>query len=119
MTAPTTATAVTPELKGLLKRVKLGKTLDTLPERLTLARTSKLTHAEFLELVLADEVTRRDHQSAGLRARTAKLDPTMTLEAWDGDAAVTYDQHVWAELTSLRFVDNANSALILGPSDRG
>ena len=43
----------------------------------------------------------------------------MTLEAWDGDAAVTYDQHVWAELTSLRFVDNANSALILGPSDRG
>ena len=39
----------------------------------------------------------------------------MTLEAWDGDAAVTYDTHIWAELTSLRFVDNANSALILGP----
>ena len=115
MTAPTTATAVTPELKSLLRRVKLGKTLDTLPERLTLARTSKLSHAEFLELVLADEVARRDHQSAGLRARTAKLDPTMTLEAWDGDAAVTYDTHIWAELTSLRFVDNANSALILGP----
>ena len=115
MTAPTTATAVTPELKSLLKRVKLGKTLDTLPERLTLARTSKLTHAEFLELVLADEVARRDQQSATLRARTAKLDPSMTLQAWDGDAAVTYDTHIWAELTSLRFVDNANSALILGP----
>jgi DNA replication protein DnaC len=114
MTAPT-ATTVTPELKRLLRRVKLGKTLDTLPERLTLARTSKLSHAEFLELVLADEVARRDHQSAAVRARTAKLDPTMTLEAWDGDAAVTYDTHVWAELTSLRFVDNANSALILGP----
>ena len=99
MTAPTTATTLTPELKGLLKRVKLGKTLDTLPERLTLARTSKLTHAEFLELVLADEVARRDHQSAGLRARTAKLDAAMTLEAWDPDANVTYDQHVWAELT--------------------
>jgi DNA replication protein DnaC len=74
-----------------------------------------ISHAEFLELVLADEVARRDRQSATLRARTAKLDPAMTLEAWDGDAAVTYDTHVWAELTSLRFVDNANSALILGP----
>jgi DNA replication protein DnaC len=115
MTAPTTATTLSPELKGLLRRVKLGKTLDTLPERLTLARTSKLTHAEFLELVLADEVTRRDAQSSALRARTAKLDPGMTLEAWDPDTTVTYDQHVWAELTSLRFVDNANSALILGP----
>ena len=51
MTAPTTATGLSPELKGLLRRVKLGKTLDTLPERLTLARTAKLSHAEFLELV--------------------------------------------------------------------
>jgi hypothetical protein len=32
-----TAPAITPELKALLRRVKLGKTLDTLPERLTLA----------------------------------------------------------------------------------
>jgi hypothetical protein len=96
MTAPT-ATTLTPELKALLRRVKLGKTLDTLPERLTLARTSKLSHAEFLELVLADEVARRDRQSSTLRARTAKLDPAMTLEAWDGDANVNYDTHIWAE----------------------
>jgi hypothetical protein len=102
MTVPTTATVLSPELKGLLRRVKLGKSIDTLPERLTLARTSKLSHAEFLELVLADEVTRRDHQSATLRARTAKLDPTMTLEAWDPDTTVTYDQALWTELTSLR-----------------
>jgi hypothetical protein len=45
MTATTTATTVTPELKALLRRLKLGKTLDTLPERLTLARQSKLGHA--------------------------------------------------------------------------
>jgi hypothetical protein len=99
----TTAPPVTPELRGLLKRVKLGKTLDTLPERLTLARQNKLTHAEFLELVLADEVDRRNRQSTAQRARTAKLDPTMTLETWDPDAAVTYDHTLWAELTSLRW----------------
>jgi DNA replication protein DnaC len=111
----TATTTITPELKQLLRRVKLGKSLDTLPERLTLARQSKLSHAEFLELVLADEVDRRNRQSSALRAKTAKLDPTMTLEAWDPDAAVTYDQAIWAELTSLRFVDDAHGALILGP----
>ena len=35
MSAPT----VTPELKALLRRVKLGRCLDTLPERLALAVT--------------------------------------------------------------------------------
>jgi DNA replication protein DnaC len=108
-------TTITPELKTLLRRVKLGKTLDTLPERLTLARQHKLEHAEFLELVLADEVDRRNRQAATVRAKTAKLDPAMTHETWDGDTTVTYDHHLWAELTSLRFVDDARGVFILGP----
>jgi hypothetical protein len=94
MTAP--APTVSPELKALLRRVKLGRALDTLPERLALARTRSLGHAEFLELVLADEVTRRDTTSAALRARTAGLDAAMTLDAWDDSTAVTFDRHVCA-----------------------
>jgi hypothetical protein len=54
--APMSAPIVTPELKALLRRVKLGRCLDTLPERLALAATGGMGHAEFLELVLADEV---------------------------------------------------------------
>ena len=84
MTAPTPV--VSPELRALLRRVKLGKTLDTLPERLALAASTKLGHSEFLELVLADEVTRRDTTSAALRARTAGLDPAMTIDRWDDTA---------------------------------
>jgi len=106
---------VTPELKALLRRVKLGRCLDTLPERLTLARQQQLTHHEFLETLLADEVTRRDIQSALLRATTAGLDESMTLDRWDDTTNVTYDWAVWNELCSLRFVDAANDAVILGP----
>jgi len=71
---------VTPELKALLRRVKLGRCLDTLPERLALARTGGMGHAEFLELVLADEVERRERTSADQRGRAAGLDPSMTLD---------------------------------------
>ena len=78
------APAVTPELRALLRRVKLGRCLDTLPER--------LAHAEFLELVLADEVSRRETTSADRRARAAGLDPAMTLDRWDDTAKVTYDR---------------------------
>ena len=39
----------------------------------------------------------------------------MVLEAWDESAKITYDRQVWAELVSLRFVDHARNAFILGP----
>src|SRR5579872_40464 len=113
MTAP--APTVSNELKTLLRGVKLGRCLDTLPERLALAKQRGLSHHEFLELVLADEVTRRETSSASLRARTAGLDPDMTLENWDATTKVNYDRQVFDELCSLRFIDAGHNALILGP----
>jgi DNA replication protein DnaC len=106
---------VSPDLKATLRALKLGRMLDTLPERLTLARQQHLTHADFLQLVLSDEVTRRDANSATLRARTAGLDPTMRLDTWDTSAAVHFDQQLWNELVSLRFVDAHHGALLMGP----
>jgi IstB-like ATP binding protein len=92
------------DLKAILRSLKLGKLLDTLPDRLALAR-QQLPHADFLELVLADEVTRRETNSAALRARAAGLDPTMRLDTWDPASAVRFDTPLWNELCSLRFVD--------------
>lgn len=115
MAQTTVIDPVSPELRTVLRSLKLGKLLDTLPERLTLARQQHLPHADFLELVLADEVTRRETNSATLRARAAGLDPGMRLECWDTTAAVRYDQQLWAELTSLRFLNGPHSALLLGP----
>jgi len=117
MTTPTPSVA--PELKALMRRLKLGRLLDTLPERLALARSHDLTHAQFLEQLFSDEVQRRDTDSAGLRARAAKLDPSMVLDAWDDTAKITYDKAVWAELVSMRFVDQARNAFILGPVGLG
>jgi DNA replication protein DnaC len=106
---------ISAELKTLLRAVKLGRTLDTLPERLALAKTRSLGHAEFLELVLADEVTRRETTSAALRARAAGLDAEMCFENWDDTTKVTYDRATFDELCSLRFVDAGHNAVIMGP----
>jgi DNA replication protein DnaC len=107
--------AVSPDLRATLRALKLGQMLATLPDRLTLARQQKMTHADFLELVLADEVTRREAKSASLRARAAGLDPAMRLDTWDPSAAVRYDHQLWNELASLRFLDGPHGAVILGP----
>jgi DNA replication protein DnaC len=115
MATTTLTDPLSPDLRSILRALKLGKLTDTLPERLTLAKQQHLPHADFLELVLADEVTRRETHSAALRARAAGLDPSMRLDTWDTTAAVRYDQQHWAELTSLRFLDAPHGALLLGP----
>ena len=106
---------VSPDLKRHLRTLKLGQLLATLPDRLTLARQNNLPHADFLELLLSDEVTRRENGSAARRARTAGLGPDMRIDTWDPSAAVRYDQQLWNELVSLRFAEAAHGALILGP----
>ena len=101
---------VSPDLKRHLRTLKLGQLLATLPDRLALARQQKLPHADFLELLLSNEVTRRENGSAARRARAAGLDAQMRLDTWDTTAAVRYDQQLWNELVTLRF---AEAALIL------
>ena len=51
---------VSPDLEPHRPTFKLGQLLAILSERLTLARQNNLPHADFLELLLADEVTRRE-----------------------------------------------------------
>jgi DNA replication protein DnaC len=106
---------ISTDLRRVLRRLKLSPVLATLPERLVLARSRKLPHAEFLEVVLSDEVERRDLASATRRARAAGLDPAMVLDAWDDEARVSYDRELWAELATLRFMDDAHGVLVLGP----
>jgi DNA replication protein DnaC len=114
-TTPALPDPVSGELKQLMRTLKLGKLLDTLPDRLALARQQQLAHADFLELILADEVTRRDASSAALRARAPGLDPQMRIDTWDATAAVQFDRQLWNELVSLRFIDAHHGALVLGP----
>lgn len=107
------------ELVSALKRLKLGKLLDTLPERLALAKQQKMTHQDLLLLLLHDEIARRDNVSAGVRAKIAHLDNDMHLERWDETSKVTFDKTVLNELVSLRFIDEHAHVVIVGPVGTG
>ena len=120
MPPPATAAAgpvdpVGADLSRILRALKLSGLRDTLPERLALARQHQMGHAAFLELLLADEVSRRDSRSAMLRAAKAGLDPAMRIDTWNEHADLTYDRTLWSDLTSLRFTEAGTGVLILGP----
>lgn len=110
-----TTDVIGPDLKTVLRRLKLSRMLDTLPERLTLARQQKMPHHDLLLQVLSDEVTRRDSLAVSLRVQRARLDPTMRLENWDSTARVTFDRALLNELATLRFLDAHAHVTIVGP----
>ena len=117
---PTTAAAAPADplgadIIGLLRTLKLSGMKDTLPERLSLARTRQLSHANFLELLLSDEVSRRDARSATVRAAHAGLLPLMRLDTWNEHENLVYDRQLLSDLTSLRFTEAGRNVLILGP----
>ena len=107
--------AISPELKTVMRRLKLSKMLDTLPDRLVLARQQKMPHQDLLLLVLSDEASRRDGLAATLRAQRGHLDPEMQLERWDTTASVTFDKAMWNEIVSLRFIETHAHVAIVGP----
>jgi DNA replication protein DnaC len=103
------------ELVVALKRLKLGRIADTLPERLVLADKQEMTFDDLLLLVLTDEIARRDNTAADTRASEARLDPAMRLESWDKTSKVSFDKRMLAELTSLRFLEAHRHVVVLGP----
>ena len=62
------------------KRLKLGQMLNTLPERLALARRDQLDHAAFLQILLADEVSRRDERHLEIQLQKAGFEDICRLE---------------------------------------
>lgn len=108
-------TIVSPELKAAMKQLRLGKMLPTLAERIALAKKNNLPIEELLTTIFVDEVERRRSTASTRRAEEAGLDPDMVLERWDKSANVTLDHRTLNELLTLRFIENHQNVVVLGP----
>lgn len=103
------------DLVRLLKELKLGKLIPTLPERFRQARERGTDPEDLLLVLLLEESQRRDQNRVADRASKAKLDPSMVFDGWDAAAKVTYDRHLLDELRLLRFLERRQHVLVMGP----
>jgi len=102
-------------LKTVLKRLKLSGLLATLPDRVAYAKKTKLSELQLLELVLQDEIDRRDHKNLAQRLDRAGFEEEQTLEGFDWDAPVTFDRDRVRDLFSLGFLERQEDVIFLGP----
>jgi len=102
-------------LKTVLKRLRLSGILATLPDRVAYAKKTKLAQQDFLELILQDEIDRRDQNNLQLRLQRASFAEEQTFEGFDWDAKITFDRDRVRDLFSLGFLERREDALFLGP----
>lgn len=105
----------TVELRQYLKKLRLSPMLATLPERAAYAKGNKLTHLEFLELLLADEVERRGHGALARRLQQANVNHDQILERFDWDAKITLDRDRLNSLIGLEWIECRENVILTGP----
>ena len=103
------------DLQPLLKRLKLGTVLNTLPERLSLARRDQLDHAAFLQILLTDEVDRRDSHNLELRLQKAGFEEVCRLQDFDWSADIRLDRRLVDAVFSLDFINSRENVIFVGP----
>jgi DNA replication protein DnaC len=103
------------DLLRLLKRLRLGTLAPTLPERLALARAQQLDYAQFLTLLLADEVQRREQQALERHLLQAGFEERVTLDEFDWSASIQVDRRQLQHVFTLEFLERKEHVLVVGP----
>jgi len=106
-------------LHSKLKRLRLGGMLDTLELRLLQADQQRLSHLQFLELTLEDEIARRDQRGLALRIALAHFEEIKTLEEFDFNFNPQIPAHKIHDLATGRFIAAGESVIVCGPVGTG
>jgi DNA replication protein DnaC len=103
----------------MLTKLRLSGLGSSLEIRLQEASASGLTHREFLELVLQDELLIRNDRAMQRRITMAGFRDVKRLEDFDFGFNPSIKKNVVFELAACRFVREKRDALLLGPPGTG
>ena len=108
-----------PELAPMLKQLRLSGILDSLESRNKQAIDKKMAYPEFLALLIADEVARRDQKRFTTRLRRASFRSHKTLDQFNFDFNPNINSALIHELITGRFIEEKVAVLIAGPCGTG
>jgi DNA replication protein DnaC len=106
-------------LAGALKKLRLSGMIHSLDVRLHEAQSHQLNHAEFLELVLQDELAVRTDRFLKRRVKAAAFRELKTLDNFDWSFNPSIPKKQVHELATCRFIREARDLLLLGPPGVG
>lgn len=106
-------------LVGALKKLRLSGLLEGLEVRLHEAQSHGLSHQEFLELIVQDELAIRTDRRRARRVKAAGFRELKPLEDFDWSFNPSVPKKLIYELATCRFIKEARDVLWLGPPGVG
>jgi DNA replication protein DnaC len=106
-------------LKQHARALRLSGLLDSLEMRLQEAETHRLPHAQFLELVLQDELNVREQRMIVRRKKAAAFRETRSLDTFDFAFNPSINRARIHELAACHFIRARRDVLLVGPPGVG
>ena len=106
-------------LTSSLRTLRLSGLAETLEVRLHEAGGNSLTHAEFLELILQDELLVRKERKIARRVKSAAFRDVKTLEDFDWSFNPSVQKNQIYDLATGRFLNERRDVLFCGPPGTG
>ena len=106
-------------LEPKLRSLNLGGMLQTLEARLSQAHDHQLGHVEFLEMLLEDEIGRRQSRSLQARINRAHFDELKTLAEFDFSFNPKIPASQIRDLATSRYLERKESVILCGPVGLG
>ena len=102
-------------LSPALRSLRLTGMLETLETRLAEARSGRLGHVEFLQVLLEDEIARREAAGVARRLRAARFPTETTFEGFDYSYNPKLPQAQIRDLARLEFIGAGEGLICYGP----
>jgi len=106
-------------IETTLKQLRLSGLCQTLSVRLQEAGANRLSHGEFLELILQDELNVRQERKLGRRTQAAEFHALKPLEDFDWSFNPSIHRKEIYDLATCNFIRQAKDVLFLGPPGVG
>lgn len=110
---------MTDRLLTMLKQLRLSGLAQALEVRLQEAAGHQLNHAEFLELILQDELLVRNDRRIGRRVKAAQFRELKVLDQFDWSFNPSVHKKQIFDLATCRFIRENRDVLLLGPPGTG
>jgi len=99
-----------------LRLERMDQVLDSVAEE---AARANLPYLDFLDRLLEEEAAARYQRAVAFKTRMARFPFVKTLEQFDFSFQPSVDQRQIKELATLRFIDNGENVIFLGPPGVG
>jgi DNA replication protein DnaC len=106
-------------IQTALRQLRLSGMLESLDVRLQEAAGHGLTHAEFLELILQDELLVRKNRQMQRHLKAAQFRDTKTLEDFDWRFNPSIKKKQIYDLATCQFIRENRDCLFIGPPGTG